>query len=386
MSIFGIFPRQDRIYQNYHVRQFRIARNRIAYFPLTNSFVDNFKGYENLKWKESRNKIFLASTIRPHRIWRSDLDFILNHTNKEDVKKSEMESPLIDLNEDENFPETLITLELGFANLVKNRWTPSQIKEFKRRISSYDYFVSYSAFSEIFIATILGKKLGFDKIILNPATSTGKNSDIKILLDNKEIFLELTSTRDSLAEIKIQKIFDDFAKYVGTINKDKAYSISIWINTLHFPLDNQKNIDEEKSKSILKFWANKLHFEKLIDCNLTIPLEYEFNSINNEKFLNRILETQQEMLPNSFANELKNSSECLEWAKNIEITDLNSCPFEHIACAKEGEGPYVHVEGNSSFPSEVGQLEERSFFSKIMRSRIKFKLNNLKWVNLRLLC
>jgi len=251
MSIIGLYPQRDPIFQNYHIRQFILARNRLSHFPETNQLLDNFVGYENLLWKQSRNKIFLISTIRPHRMNVSLTDLIVNNIDVENIENPP-QSRLIDLNEDPNFPETLITIENGLTQLVKGVWNQSQIRELKNRISSYDYFASDSAFSEIYTASVIGRKIGFDNVDLNPPLLSGKNSDIKINLNGKEVYLELTSTTNSLAEIKIKRIFDDFAEFLGTLDTEKSYTISIWINTLSFPQDEEGHIDEDSSKSLLK--------------------------------------------------------------------------------------------------------------------------------------
>ena len=102
----------------------------------------------------------------------------------------------------------LNVVENGLKYLVKDKLHPDLLGELKNRISDYDYFVSDSAFSEIYIASKIGEKLGFENIILNPSLSTGQTGDIKINLNGIEIYLELTATTNSLAEIKIQRIFN----------------------------------------------------------------------------------------------------------------------------------------------------------------------------------
>lgn len=370
MSIIGLYPKQDPIYQKYHFRQLILAKNRLSHFPNLDNYLDNFRGYENLLWKESRNKIFLISTIRPHRPYISEDFLISSNINVEHFQHM----PLLDQNIDPNFLETLRMLENAISKFVNLEWNQSQIREFKNRLSNYDYFVSDSAYSEIFIASNLGEKIGFDNVLLNPPLSSGKNGDIQIILNNKKIFLELTSTTNSLAENKIQRIFNDFAEFLGKLDTEKSYNISIWVNTRAFPLDTNGNIDEDASKILLKDWADKLFFKLLIDCSLTIPMEREFFSIDGISILSELVDHYPEI--DDFFKEISGNVLNHNWAQNITISDLNNSPFERISCTpSESTGTYIQVDGNISFPSETGVLEEQSFFNKISRS-ISQKIQN----------
>jgi len=371
MCVLGLYPRRDPVYQDYYLRQFILARNRISHFPETNELVENFTGYENLFWKESRNKIFLISTIYPHRPFVPREFLIGSGLGAENIDDA-LELPLLDLNEDPNYPELLNVLENGLKYLVKDKLNSSLLGELKNRISDYDYFVSDSAFSEIYIASKIGEKLGFENIVLNPSLSTGQTGDIKINLNGLKIYLELTATTHSLAEIKIQRIFNDFAEFLGTLYSDQPNILSVVVNTLSFTLDQDSNIDEESSKSLLQDWAERLSFRNLINCNFSLNLGNEFFSFENEEFLSDIVESQQEIDP-SFKNISDNEAN-RNWAQNVRIQDLNACPFDYLSCNSESSETSIHVEGDNSFPSEIGILEERSFFGKISRS-IHTKIN-----------
>ena len=70
----------------------------------------------------------------------------------------------------------------------KPRWTSKQFNEFKKRITSFDYFASDSCYSELMIAYDIGRIVGFENVFLNPSTSSGKNSDILVNFGNRKIF------------------------------------------------------------------------------------------------------------------------------------------------------------------------------------------------------
>lgn len=369
MTIIGIYPRRDRAYQQYYIRQVIISKNRISHFPLLDKIMDNFRGYEDLRWKESINKVFLETTISPDRMWiPEDIRLEIQSKNQKQASEKEIKDPIFDRNKGD-FPNSSFKLEDAIKLFIDFEGKKKQFKEFKQRITSLDYHVSDSAVSEIVTAYDFVERIGFDNVELNPAINSGKNGDIKVTVNGHEIFFELTSPREKESERKIQRIFDDFAGYLGKRNWNKNFNFIIWVNTLSFPLDEDEYIDEVKSKNMLRLKADNLFFDKLVGCNVLINLDYEFYSINGEEYLSQLVDNNPFFIHDGeFLKNIKKQPQLREWSESVKLKDLNSSPFHSIGCATGGDGVFVEIHGNISYPSDVGQVEEESFFNKIRKA------------------
>ena len=126
---------------------------------------------------------------------------------------------------------------------------------------------------------------------------------------------------------------------------------------------------------MLRWWADKLYFDKLVGCRAFIPLEHDFFSISKKKFLIDLVDDNILPLPSDLIKNIHEQKQFQKWAQAVELHDLNSCPFDHIGCGTDGNGVYIQIQGNMSFPSPVGILEEKSFFNRI-RSSINEKIKN----------
>ncbi|MDE2589255.1 MAG: hypothetical protein KGL95_06280, partial [Patescibacteria group bacterium] len=283
----GLYPRQHEVYQDYLIKQIKIAKNRISHFPLLDKMVENFKGYENLRWKESRNKIFIESTIKPERFPVEIFEDLPEYRKNKNISK--LKPFIFDENEGD-FPHSLLDAEDAVNLLIRERWNKRQQKEFAKRLKDYDYFTSNSAYSELMTAYEFGKIVGFDNIVLNPTLSSKKNSDIFLRINDTDIFFELTEPRPKESENKIQRIFDDFAEFLGNRFGNKKYVLTIFVNTLFFPKDEEGHIDETASKRFLQQWSHKILLDKLIDSDALIQLDHEFYSVDGAKFLGDLVE------------------------------------------------------------------------------------------------
>jgi|CXWL01.1.fsa_nt_gi hypothetical protein len=362
MTIIGLFPRQDKVYQEFQIKQIKIARNRISHFPILDKIFENFIGYENLLWKESRNKIFLECTVRLQTYSWNDqhVQCIENYGE---------------------YPHSIQNLEETLSLLGVSNWNSSQINELKNRLTSYDYFTSASAVSEILMVHSLGKINGFENIEFNPAINNGRKSDLVVNIEQRKIFLELTAPTTKESEKKIQRIFDDLAEYLGNRNWDQIFNFIIWVNTASFPCDEVGNINEEQSKKMLRVWAERLKLDKLAGCEALINCDYDYSWIRDKVYFSELMNDGWH-LPDDLNVALQNQPKLKEWANTVRIKDISSCPFESIGCGTDGNGVHIEIQGNMSYPSFVGLLEEKSFLNKIanaIREKIKhkqFEVNN----------
>jgi hypothetical protein len=92
--------------------QLRIARKRLKQFPILNGIFNNFDDCEDLHYKMRKNKVFI--TCRP----------TLNRFNKT------------------GYPQLLQALEDSLKKFDIDSWQPATYREFKKRLTSSDYYVS----------------------------------------------------------------------------------------------------------------------------------------------------------------------------------------------------------------------------------------------------
>ena len=188
MTVLSVYPKEDKVYQDFFNHQVSVAKERIVNYPMLNEIFDNFSEYENLKYKESRNKVFLTFTVRPQRLHIDELNFLMeSHRRNNTGQPTDLpqDSSILYYVNSENYPESCKKLERAIEILGKPRWNESEFNEFKQRIRSYDYFVSDSAYSEILTAYSIGELVGFENVLLNPTLSNGKDSDIKVTFGNQ---------------------------------------------------------------------------------------------------------------------------------------------------------------------------------------------------------
>ncbi len=373
----GRYPKPDPDYQKFYYEQITLAKNRIAHFPLTNNLLDNFKNYENLNYKQTRNKIFLSCV---HRIQWFDPSILYEH-DKEVAKLK----PIKYFENYSEYPYYVELLENSLSRFDVLHWNKKQYNSFKDRIASYDYFTSVSAFSEITTVFRIGTKIGFDNVQYEPSVSNGKNSDILVCLNGKEIYFELSSITESQASKKIQSILDDVAKYLfDKVKANNFFHFVVWLDTTKLT-HTDGNIDEEKSKKLMFDWIDKLNLYELAGCNGLIPLsDYRYHS-GIMKYSKKSL--TEYPWNNPSMRKLFNEQPIINnWASKITISDSIFSPFVSIGCSDKVTSSSVEIQEDSMYSTHVelvdsnqfssiqsGKLQEESFFNQILR-KLSYKI------------
>lgn len=382
MVSLGRYPKPDPEYQKFYYEQVNLAKNRISHFPLTNKLFCNFKNYENQNYKESRNKIFLSCI---HKInW-------INPGMLYGVQIDPEEKPIKYFTNNLDYPENVELLEKSLSQFKFERWNNDQLNSFKNRITSNDYFKSNSAFIEITTAFRIGFKVGLDNIEYEPPVYNGKNSDVKISINNKQIYLELSSITESVANKKIQSILDTVAKYLfKKMNTESVFQFSIWLDTTQL-IHTNDHIDEEKSKKFLLEWVDKLHLDQLLGANGLLPLsEYRLHSGISEYSDHSLINYPWHRPPNKKL--LDEDPAFHKWASKIQLSDAIFGPFASIGCSNKDEFSVVEIHEDSSHSTHeelvnsnrfsdlnTGRIQEKSFFNQIKR-KIMFKINEEQFV------
>jgi len=372
----GRYPKHDLDYQKFYYTQVTLAKNRISHFPLTNKLFDNFKDYENRNYKQTRNKIFLSCA---HRIEWFDPSIL--HNNDEKNTRLKPIQYMINYSE---YPYFVELLEKSLSSFDISQWNNKRYIPFKDRITSHDYSVSDSAFSEITTAFRIGTKIGLNNVQYEPSIPNGKNSDIRVCLNGKDIYLELSSITESKPNKKIQSIFDDVAKYLFCkVKTNSFFHFEIWLDTTKL-IHTDGHIDEEKSKKLLFYWIDKLNIHELAGCNeLLYLMDYRSHS--------GIMEYSQKSLMDypwhrPFMKELLKQHIIRNWASKITISDTVLSPFVSISCSDKvtASSVTIHedamhstheelVNSNQFSDIQTGKMQEDSFFNQISR-KISYKI------------
>lgn len=373
----GRYPRPDPDYQKFYYEQVTLAKNRIAHFSLANKLLDNFKNYEDLNYRQTRNKIFLSCIHRVN--WFDPNILNLDGEKNPDLKPIKYFTNYLD------YPDYVELLEKSLYHFNILGWKQKEYNLFKNRIANHDWSVSSSAFSEITTAFRLAMKLGTTNVQYEPSISNGKNSDILVHLDGKDIYLELSFITESKTGKKIQAILDDVAKYFYCKIKTKNhFQFVLKLDTTKLVFTNG-HIDEEKSKKKVFAWIDKLNMQELAGFNGILFLdEYRYHSgiiAYSKKSLIDYPWNRPDM-----RQLLKEQEIVRNWASKVTISDALLCPIVSIGGSNKDPVSFVEIDEDSMYSTheelvnsnqmssiETGKLQEDSFLSQIFR-KISYKI------------
>ena len=200
MVIVAHYSKDNCCYQDEHRKQVSLSRTRLTAFPTLNRIFNNFKGYENLAYKESRNIVFVKCCKRPNGL------------------------------DEEGYPEILKALEEGLRMFDLYSWRKKIYNVFVKRLTQYDYNQSEAAVSEVLTAYFIGNKIGFDRVFLHPPLKNDKNGDVLIAIKGRRLFIEVTSLRERESEMKIRHAFCELAKHLSVKCISKNYAITVYMS------------------------------------------------------------------------------------------------------------------------------------------------------------
>ena len=358
------YPRPDPTYQNTNYKkEVFLAKEIISNFPKINELLDNFKDYERLEYTNAKNRIF-QDCVEYSDISRwlptMSIEAIKNH-----VKKFIIEKDCFSL-----FKKLDNTI-----NEFYNQMPLARRNNFKKKISSKKYDESDSVFEEIIIAHTMMEKFGTESVQYEPRLLNGKYGDVLVSLNEKKIFLEITSITTSKAGEKIQKVLDVFAKELFERVEPKQ-RMAVRLDTTKFILDRTL-IDADQSSRMLSSWISTLKLDMLSDFIGLISIsEYKLHSGINE-YKNYSLFDYP--CCNSNCQTLKDKSIFSDWAKKVTVSDMIHSPITSIACdfvtkpsvtvSEDASHSTVNaLRMNKNLPAmQVGLAQYESFLNQIKR-------------------
>lgn len=383
MNALGRYPKCDPSYQKFHEWQVTRAKERISRFPLINKLVDNFAGYDGLSYREAKNIIFLKCKDE---ITTVDLNSLLGVETNGEAEPNHIEYTHLYFD-----PQPLVLLEKSLEAFDISQRKRDARQSFKTRLSSRDYYDSESAFFEITTAYRIGQKVGISNVDYEYNLPNNTNPDIRVKMDDRDIFLELSSVTESVTSNKIQSICDKLCKHIfERVKSEDSFRLNLYLDTTKLVCRDGK-IDEAESLEKITRWIDKFSLYTLSKFNVSIPLML-YRSPGTESYLSNTL---YEYLyhPPRVKKMLEEEDAVREWAKKITIKDVASAPFTTISCKNAVDAPscvVIHEDAMSApnrelsplpEPSSIttGDLQQESFFNQIRR-KLKSKIEKKQYV------
>lgn len=266
------------------------------------------------------------------------------------------------------YPTELEKLEEALTIFKFDTWKRPIREEFTSRLTDFSYHTSQSAVSEILTAYEIGQKIGFDKITLHPPLSNGKNGDIVVAQQGRQIFIELTSLNERKSEKKIRAAFVRAAEHLGKKCKPSTYAITLHVDTKFLPKDKDGHIEEELAGKYLEEWMDLLHLDELAGITGYIDFRNDYSWIEEKRYLSELINSNYEFsLQPELVEMMKTQSHVLEWASRVELKSMNRSPFSGVFYDSECRGDFVEIHSDEFYPSPSALAQEQALHNQIAK-------------------
>jgi len=195
--------------QNYNLAKFensKVPNNLLNSFDIEKINLKTVmfqSGYLTIKEKiQKRNKIEYILTYPNLETKMSFNDYLLDYFVENPIEKNEIENSLIDILEEADLNQLETTLKSLFASIAYNNFS-------KNRIENYEGF-----YASVIYAYFAGA--GFDKIIAEDATNTGR-IDLSVFIDDKVYIFEFKVNQSGALEQIRAKNYHQ--KYIANYNE-----------------------------------------------------------------------------------------------------------------------------------------------------------------------
>ena len=182
---------------------------------------------------------------------------------------------------DINSIDYLKRLEKALSNLIAKKKlvikTDRRVNtKFIKRMTSNEPWHFSSVISEVFIADYLLSIFGPNNFQYEEGRRTERKPDFIITPNNRQYNLELRTLMKGKTDEKIERIFDEVCIHILNLLKEKGSTcnIVIRIDTSKLCVNQEKQIDAERSIKYLLSYINKLDILSLVKCKISIEFEY----------------------------------------------------------------------------------------------------------------
>src|SRR5215207_481920 len=301
---------------------------------------------------------------------------------------------------DSNSIDYLRRMEKALCNLIDKKKLfikrNGQVNtKFVNRITSSDPWNFSSVVSEIFVADYLLSIFGPDNFQCEEGKKNERKPDFVVNMNNRLYSFEMRTLMKGMTEEKIETIFDQVCIYILNLIKERdlTCNIIIKVDTSRLCVNQEKQIDVERSRKYLMSYFDKLDILSLARSKITIDFEY----------IRRLLPLAENTLDSKASQVFKNISyssiitldqndeathdTITEWLDKIEIKDLILCPFDTLGITMNQETSCVSIspldvnfeDKHLTLPGiEASEMSRKSFIDQIRRA-IEDKNKSVQW-------
>ena len=332
------YPRPDPVFEKYYHGRLDVIINIIKNYELVYKIFGNLEQYKKRSYIKNKN-VILYSLI----------------TNEYSHKLELLESSL---------------------KKCREKFNNEQYESFCSRITNWEYDKSKSAFDEIITMYKITDMTEIQNIEYEPKVNDEKNCDIKIIYNNKEIFLELTFINESKINRNINYVFNKIAKYIyDKILKKSNLHVTINIDTTKLNYGNNVSlINKEKTLQRLRRYVDELHILELITSGI------EYNKYKNER-IDGVKESKELSMYEYYSkNYGLGYIPCTAWSNQILMKDMQESPFTIIRSSKNERNSVIVERGSNLLNPAFNELDKKAVLEQI-KNKITKKIRQKQYKN-----
>jgi hypothetical protein len=254
------------------------------------------------------------------------------------------------------------------------KWKRKKLNRFKSRLNSTEYIQSHSILTELLIAHHLLKQLGKD-IELFPELDTGKFSDIRVQLGDRDVFFEVVNLGERVPQSKIQEILDGSSQHLGKKIDVECY-LCLVIDTAELVFDSKGRIDVSAS-------VNKLNLEiDMISIQNLAGFKGYFN-IGDIAYMLDLVSRHPDVLnwltpnDNELFNLISNNTIISRWLQTFNHELFQKIKLIKSIITGPTDSLLIEIHPEGLYPSTAAKLDRESFLHHIVRN-VKSQVTSLQ--------
>ena len=301
---------------------------------------------------------------------------------------------------DSNSVDYLRRMEKALCNLIDKKKLfikrNGQVNtKFINRMTSSEPWDFCSVISEIFVADYLLALFGPHNFQYEEGKKSERKPDFIINTNDRLYSLEVRTLMKGSTEEKIETIFDQVCIYILNLIKERDLTCNIVIrtDTSRLCVNQEKQIDVERSRKYLTSYFDKLDILSLSRSKIAIDFEYVRRSVPlAEKTLDSKASQVFKNIPYSSFITFDQSHNAtldaiIEWLDKIEIKYLLLCPFDTLGIMMNQERSCVSMspidvdfEDKDLMTAGIAasEMNKKSFIDQIRRA-IEDKNKLVQW-------
>jgi len=310
------------------------ARRSLATFPVLNTLLDGFGGYESKGYRDSRNFVLMNC-----------LPAIDDFSVKEQL-------------------EEMVYYEKALATFEVLRWPTPKLENLKSRMQSDEFDVGLTAYTEFMVAQRLVDAMGKKLVTLYPTLSNDKVSDVLVANEAERVYVEIGNLSESLPEKIIGRILNAGAAHLGPRITENRY-FQVEVETANMVFESDGDIDEAGTIAKLKQEIDDLALVQLVAQDGLIDIKEAaaiYASLAVYQNSRRFMAEDLGKIVDSFS-----WGPMPFWARMAKFDTLNQTTMVQSVISAAARSPLVGVHTKGFYPSRSAQGEMVSFANHIVR-------------------